>query len=437
MLDDVSDQRSSEPPGLPLFRAAAVEAQTSQMLGEVIIVRPIPLRIGAWGAVLLLTVVVLLGFLGTYTNRTTVYGQIAPDKGVIRVFSPVAGYVIRANVSEGRHVKKGDVLFVLSLDKLTPSGETQAAISSDLSKSLALLNEEIAGGQQLGQLDRQGLATKVANYRRQILQLTEMIHLQELRVDVSQQMADRYSKLLALQYVSESEVQAKEAELLDQKSRLASLQESRISSEQELETAVGELKDLPIKAGASIADLKRLYHSANLQLHESEGQRQLFISSPVDGEITAITAVAGQILDPTHPIATIIPENVTLQAELFATSKDIGFVKVGDQVRLRYEAFPYQKFGVATGHVVSISRTALSQMQLSELGELLLQRAQPTDRGTPLYRIVVSLDSQSVATYGKRKALEPNMILDADIMLDTRRLYEWVLDPLFAAGGKT
>jgi len=121
-----------------------------------------------------------------------------------------------------------------------------------------------------------------------------------------------------------------------------------------------------------------------------------------------------------------------MQAMLYATSKAIGFVKIGDPVELRYEAYPYQQFGTYSGEVVAISRSTLTASELSGISNLLDQRSDPDDRGAPVYRITVDLDSQFVMAYGKEERLQAGMLLEADIVQDTRRLYEWVFEPLYS-----
>jgi membrane fusion protein len=91
---------------------------------------------------------------------------------------------------------------------------------------------------------------------------------------------------------------------------------------------------------------------------------------------------------------------------------------------LRYAAFPYQKFGHARGVVATISQTTLAATDMAP------SRQPP--RSEPVYRIVVTLQSQTMLAYGEDWRLLPGMEVEADVLLETRRLYEWVLEPLYA-----
>jgi membrane fusion protein len=119
-----------------------------------------------------------------------------------------------------------------------------------------------------------------------------------------------------------------------------------------------------------------------------------------------------------------------LQAHLYAPSRAIGFIRPADHVLLRYQAFPYQKFGHAQGVVASVSRTALSASELA---------GAPTGaaaNGEPLYRITVILARPTITAYGKPQPLQAGMLVDADILQEKRKLYEWVLEPLYSLTGK-
>jgi membrane fusion protein len=114
---------------------------------------------------------------------------------------------------------------------------------------------------------------------------------------------------------------------------------------------------------------------------------------------------------------------------LLVPSRAIGFIEPGDRVLLRYQAFPYQKFGHQEGRVAAISRSALSA---GELGGLIGS----TQQGEPFYRVTVSLARQAIIAYGKPEALKPGMLVDADVLGERKALVEWIFEPLYSLHGK-
>jgi membrane fusion protein len=144
--------------------------------------------------------------------------------------------------------------------------------------------------------------------------------------------------------------------------------------------------------------------------------------------------VAALMAEPGQPVAagahllTLLPEDSPLEAHLYAPSRAVGFIREGQEVRLRYPAFPYQKFGSQRARVVSVARSALSP---SELGF-----APPDGSREPVYRVKVALERQAVAAYGREQPLQAGMQVEADILLDRRRLIEWVFEPLASLAGR-
>jgi membrane fusion protein len=180
-----------------------------------------------------------------------------------------------------------------------------------------------------------------------------------------------------------------------------------------------------------LGQIDRQLSSTSEEFTESEAKRRLVITAPTTGTATAVTANVGQAIEPDRPMVSILPNGATLYAELFAPSRAIGFVKPGDKVRLRYQAYPYQKFGTQMGVVESVARTALSKAELSTA---------PTSgngNNEALYRIRVELVSQTIKARGKLQPLQAGMQLEADLMGENQHLYEWVLDPLYSISGRT
>lgn len=156
------------------------------------------------------------------------------------------------------------------------------------------------------------------------------------------------------------------------------------------------------------------------------------ITAPVDGVATAVVGELGQMADARRPLLSVVPADSRLEAQLYAPSRAVGFVKPGAAVRLRYQAYPYQKFGHAEGKVVSVARTALPAGEISAL----LPAGVENQTHEPLYLITVALTAQTIRAYGKEHPLQAGMLLEADVLQETRRLYEWVLEPLFSLTGK-
>jgi membrane fusion protein len=417
---------------MSLFREQAVAAQQSKWLGDIVLIRPLSFTFLSAGAALLAVLVCAFLAWGSYTKHSTVSGQLLPGSGLIKVYAPQSGIVIEQHVKEGQALHAGENLYVLSSERQSSTqGATQAAISSQVEQRQASLRDELQKTRQLQQEERNGLNNKIAALGNELAKLNNLVAGQQDRVRLAQETLQRYQGLLQQDYISKEQFQQKQEELLDQKNRQQSLERDRIGVGRELAAQRSELAGLSLKQQNQLAQIDRTLASTGQELSESEAKRRIVVTAPQAGIATAVLADAGQAVDGNRPLLSIVPAGATLRAELYAPSRAIGFVRPGDQVLIRYQAYPYQKFGHQKGVVESVARTALPNNELNALGV-----PAGGNGSEPMYRITVRLASQQVQAYGRPQPLQAGMLLDADIQQEKLRLYEWVLEPLYSLTGK-
>ena len=107
-------------------------------------------------------------------------------------------------------------------------------------------------------------------------------------------------------------------------------------------------------------------------------------------------------------------------------TRAIGFVTKGKEVSLRYEAFPFERFGQYRGVIADVSQTVWSPGE--KVGPLTIRE--------PAYRITAKLDQQSVIAMGQEIPLRSGMLVNADILLEKRSLLEWIFEPVLQLRGR-
>ncbi|KVM88440.1 HlyD family secretion protein [Burkholderia stagnalis] len=417
----------------PLFRDEARSALSARMIGEIILVRPISFTFLTVMATCMAAAVSLLFAFGSYTRRTTVEGVVVPDAGLVKVYAQQPGIVLRKAVTEGQHVTRGTILYTVSTElRSTAQGRTQAALIEQARQRKSSLLQEIDQTRTLQQDERDTLQAKLASLRAELARLDDQLGSQRERASIAADGVARYRRLLAQDYISTDQLQQRQADLLDQQSKLLGLQRERANVTQSLKETANTLAGLALKQQNQLSQVKRSVIDVDQTLIESEARRELVVAAPETGLVTAVIAEPGQTIDTAHPAASIVPEGARWQVHLFVPSAAVGFVHVGAPVRVRYQAYPYQKFGQYRARVTSIARTALSAAELSTSG------MPPTDAraGNAFYRVTATLDMQTVTAYGKPQSLQAGMALQADVLQERRRLYEWVLEPLYGLTGK-
>jgi membrane fusion protein len=431
-----SIQRQPNPSSMadqPLFRRAALDAQKPKSCGEILLVRPLSHRLLSLAALVCTLAIVALFTWGSYTKRSSVTGQLVPSAGLLRIYPPQTGIVGKKLVAEGQSVKAGDTLYLISSERQSSTlGSVFASVSEQLGARKESLTGELERTRQLQREEQEGLTKQVAALRSELEKIDSLLEGQRDRVALAEETSKRYQSLLEQDYISREQRQQKREELLDQQTRLKSVEREQIALRRELGSRQESLDALRFKHENQLAQIERVISSTSQELSESEGRRMLAITAPIDGTATAVVAEVGQAVDGRRPLLSIVPAGSQLEAQLYAPSRAVGFVRPGAQVLMRYQAYPYQKFGHARGTVVSVARTALPGSEISSL----LAPGAEAQGSEPLYLISVALERQSINAYGVAQPLQAGMLLEADVLQESRKLYEWVLEPLFSLSGK-
>jgi membrane fusion protein len=417
---------------LGLFRPEALTNRQRDWLGSIQLIRPVSLAVltGFVGVVALAVATYLT--LGEYTRKARVSGYLVPDRGVIRLVTPQPATVVESHVAEGQAVHRGDVLFVLAVGQTTLSGDTQAAVQSSLASRERSLQGAARQRTQLEQSQLAALDTEVADMRRELVAMAGEADLQRQRLVLAQEALAQYESLRDQNFMSAGQVRTKTEEVLAVKAQLQGLERQRATRLREIAALDAQRRELPLRTQAAQGEIDRDLFALAQQAAESEARQRIVVRAPQDGVVSGVLAASGQNVTPSTALASLLPADARLQAQLFAPSSAIGFVRPNQTVQLRYQAFPYQKFGHQAGAVVQVSR---SPLQAAELAGLPLPAAVSAS-GEPLYRITVALNQQSVAAYGQEQALSPGMQLEADVLLDRRRLIEWLFEPVLGIAGR-
>jgi len=409
-----------------LFRQEAVAHKTQKVHGSILLTQTWSNSVLIWLLVAIVAVLVAFAFTFGFSRKATVHGVIVPANGVSRILAPQSATVSEVKVAEGNVVKVGDPLFVISSERISEQGDTQAAIKESLMARIARLNTELSHQANQGSNKQHEIQGRLGSLEASLRQLDSELALQKQKVHLAQDVATRVGELAKVGQMSKITASEKAAEQLEQLSRLASIEVQRQTLQREITSLAASRTDLSLQGTREASQLQREIEELKQRLSEQEAKRQLVIRAEQAGKVAAIVVTPGQAVLENQRMASILPEGSDLEAELYAPSRDIGLIGKDTKVVLRYEAFPYQKFGQFSGQVSEISQATILPNELSQyVGTS--QSAAPTE---PVYRIRVHLAAKSVKTKGKEYALKPGMTLSASLILEYRTIAEWIFEPL-------
>jgi membrane fusion protein len=407
-----------------LFRKEVLRAQRGQWLGSINLATPLAFVWWVLLAAVLAAAIILFLIFGKYTRRAEVPGQLEPRAGLLTLSAKTTGIIAHLLVHEGQHVVLGQPLLEVSASLVSASmGDTHAVISKQLRTQEAQLRTTLANVQPETDAEANDLRARIGMLRAQIHQTDSQLALQRQQAEATAHLLKKAEPLRQRGIISTVEFDQYQATSLSQRAGVKALCRQRLDIQQQLSTLQSQLTQLPLDAAAKANQLRGRLAQLDAQLAQSEAERGTVLRAPRNGVVSTLLVKAGQNVASGQPLLSVLPAGSELEAQLLVPSSAIGFVARGDRVVLRYQAYPYQKFGQQYGKVVQVSRSALSPAEMASLlGH---------NMATPLYRVLVALDRQTIDAYGKAETLKPGMALDADILLDRRSLWQWVFEPLY------
>lgn len=414
---------------MALFRSESQQARESAWLGRIVLARPLPFTVLTWAAVAIILALAVFFAVSHYTRKARVTGTLAPTEGIVRVIAQQAGRVEALAIREGERITRDAILLRISDARASRSLESVgAAVMQGVHgrrRALLAQREFVLAAMRS---EQHALRQRRAGIGRELQLLDRELETQARRASLAAAGLARAEALAAIGFLSPAARDRDRDAALDHEARTEAMKRSRLAFARELATIEFEAAAALSRSNAQLAGIDQQRAALDQEQVERELQYRAAILAPASGIVASVLVETGQMVVVGTTLATIIPEGAALEAHLFAPSRSIGFVRPGQEVLLRYLAYPHQKFGSQKARITLVSRNPLAP---GELGFA------PGDGGRePLYRIKARLASQSISAYGRPEPLQAGMQVEADFLLDRRRLIEWIFEPLLSLAGR-
>ena len=364
-----------------------------------------------------------------YTRYSDNVGVLEPSDGVVKIYTPQMGLMRGALVKEGQSVKKGQVIFIFGAENSGSSGENVAqALGQNLTNQIAELRSELGVTTKLNSARLTSVKNNVAALVKEREILDAETHIRLNLVQSAQQTAARYDQLMSSGFAPDTLARQKKDELLSQQGNLQTLRKMIANNDAEQARLMLELTNAPLQANLAEVQIRKSIEKAEAELRLQKYRGEWSIVAPCDGVISSIAMTKNQTAYSGLLLATILPTDSSLYAQLYAPSRSLGFIKVGQRVVMKLDAFPYQKFGVLQGTVAAIADSPSAPSELFSGNRL--QASNLT--GEALYTIRVIPEQNFMNAYGNPQKLRAGMQFSARIELDSRTIFEWMLEPLYS-----
>lgn len=406
-----------------LFRKEALLAKQNKY-GSPVKPLGVSIRIaGIFFIVLVISIVIFLTVVD-FSRKEMAVGSLISTTGTLKIVAGKSGVVTKVFVKDGEIVTAGQPIIEVSTVSITSAGtNVPSQMLSNTDTQLDIIERERKANRDLNIERLREARNNISSSEKQIFELHQSISIQKLRIASLQKTLNNLETLRKDQLISEIQYREHESRLLTEKQTLISLR--REMHNHEASIAQSRIDISKIDAQSIISSVAA--DASALQIQDKrltiEADKSLVLTAKVAGRITGIRAKIGEPIQAGTSVAVIVPEGALMQAEIWVSSAAIPYLYLNSPVNIMYDAFPYQKFGLAKGYVAEISRSPTTPDELP-----LDLRAQESR-----YRVIVRLEHQFMMTYGTKTHLTPGMSLKSDLILDKRSLLEWFLEPVLAS----
>ena len=410
-----------------LYRKESIENQTQRLFGQVLLLRPLSFWVMTLGVLIVVSIVTTFLIYGKFARREAVVGFLVPDQGMVRVYAPFNGIIESKEIIDGQNVKKGDALFKVStqknsFDNLSVNQQLVEQLRDRQNQMEQRITDEVA----VFDSENNRIKLSLKSLKEELRQLELQLETVQSQLDLAGSQWQKYQELRTRGLILEPELISKKNAYLTAQNNFDSTTRVKIAKVNELATIQKEFEQLPLRKSNRLQELNNSKIQLQERLIELESNEAYAVKASIDGRVTSVQTHPGQTVSSNSSLLTIIPDETQLFAELFLPSRAIGFVNTGQQVLIRYDAFPYQRYGLYEGVIIQVAQAVIDPNEA----------AIPLPTTEPVYRVKVKIESQVVDAHGKKMPLQAGMSISADIILEERSLGEWLLAPIYSLRGR-
>jgi hemolysin D len=411
----------------------------------------------------LFAIALVWSFLGRVDVVATASGKVIPS-GNVKIIQPIEiGAVRKIHVKNGQYVAAGQLLIELdpTLAGVDTAQANQRLLTSQaiVAQNLALLEylddrksrfkapvgtspemsltqddfvqssiAEYEGERASLIQQRAERAADVAGSEAEISKLKQTLPLIEMQLAARKELADKgyFSKIRLLEFEQQKvehiqNIAVQTANASRARAAMASIDAQLVRLKGSFrKNAVAALSDAQEATELSREDVTRTTRRQEFQQ----------LRAPVSGTVQqlAISTIGG-VVQPAQPLMIIVPDDSDVVVEANIMNKDIGFIREGQPVRVKLEAFNFTDYGIIPGVVESISRDAIEvRQQPEDLPSDEVGRGQ-TSQG-PMYAARIRLLKRTIRVRGEDKIIGPGLAVKIEIKTGKRRIIQYLISPL-------
>ncbi|GLR58271.1 HlyD family type I secretion periplasmic adaptor subunit [Rhizobium indigoferae] len=443
---------------------------------EILETPPSPVRLAL---IMIICAFVTTALIWSYIGRIDIIaaaqGKIQPT-GRVKVVQPLlTGKVKALPPSNGTHIKSGDILLELDpTDAIADETDATKGLASvraevrrrktavdyvrsqEMGQSLPPISWDADAPDELRGREEGILRGDLGQYQAAVASLDAQKHQKEVERDrlivtvaAEKSLVETLKERVAMRNTLASKEAGTMASVIDATETLKEQVTQLVMQEGQLADAAAGIEVLAREKDkltrAFLSDQLERLGNAERRVEELEQRlakarnvrEQMSLRSPIDGTVQAssITSV-GQVVTVGEDVMRVVPEGSTLELEVYALNKDIGFIKVGQDAVVKLEAFPFTRYGTIPARVIKIAADAIPEPDAARReGDPVTRQAETAFGGAEriqnlVFPVTLSLQADQISADGRKVKLSAGMAAIAEVRTGERRILEYVFSPL-------
>lgn len=374
--------------------------------------------------------VLLIITTSTYTRRVEVYGEIISPVKPINVVSHQQGYVAEKYFSPGDRVKEGEKIYKINTGIRNESGIISFQRKESIEQQINKIKEIISGLEEDEHVTIKDLLHQKEKYAELENESSTLISNADQSVKSFRKIVDDYAEHRKKGMITNEHYLSQLNNYYQQISLLNSLKLQNAQQKLQLMNLNKELNTKKIEHRNKVLDYEMKIKELEQQVILMTSEGEVYITASYDGVMVSEHTSLGQFVTFNDSLAQILPDfDGDYLLTLWVPDTTMPYLISDAAINVRYDAFPWQKFGQFSGTVKEISTVPAT------LQEMAAYRSAPREEliksGGNYYRIICSLSEKGLYYEGRFIELSNGLTASVTLFLEKRSLWQWILSPLY------
>ncbi|WP_092519320.1 HlyD family secretion protein [Xenorhabdus japonica] len=412
-----------------MFRQEAIDNKKMKWSGKAILLPGIPAWLVIGGGIIFLIACLTFVIFGSYTRRINVSGEITTYPRVGNISSPVQGFIVKKFVTEGQMVKKGDPIYLIDVSRTTQHGVVSDNQRKNIEEQIENINLTISRIKDSKKSTLDFLEKQKEQYTKFFNQSSSVINKAKEGVKTIKKNMENYEKYQKRGLINKDQMMNQVNLYYQSQNNLLGLTHQNDQNSLQIINLQSQIQTQSAEFDNRINQMELKRYELQKELTNIDVGDSIIIRSSSSGKINSLSVTEGQMVNVGDSLAQIIPGVIkNYYLVIWVPNDAVSYIKKGDKVNIRYEAFPAEKFGQFSGVINVISKAPASPKEMQ------------TYQGSPInirenhatyYKMIVKPEKQHIKYDGHFLNLENGMKAQSTLFLENRKIYQWMLSPFY------